>query len=187
MRMNSKAAAVLLSAAMAASLPVAASAVTVDLNSPGVFTFTGLSTTNGNCPFGGSNCGLLNNNSSVTMTLTGGGTFTLDSVNFRHQGNGTDNTFTITDGGDATSSLAFGQPDYVKKEDYTVSAASLGAVTSIIFTSVGSGATRFDGINVTITPVADDGDVSAVPVPAAGLLLLSGLGGLGFLSRRRKS
>lgn len=101
MKMNSKAAAVLLSAAMAVSLPAAASAVAISLGSPGDFTFEDLKTANGNCPGGGKGCGLLNNNSAVTMSLKNGGTFTLDSISFRLEGNGTDNTFVITDGGNA--------------------------------------------------------------------------------------
>lgn len=196
MKMNSKAAAVLLSAAMAVSLPAAASAVAISLGSPGDFTFEDLKTANGNCPGGGKGCGLLNNNSAVTMSLKNGGTFTLDSISFRLEGNGTDNTFVITDGGNAKNSISFGSPDYVKKNDYTVSTKSLGVVSSIIFTSTGSGSARFDGFGVSITPVAAASDVppaptsttvSAVPVPAGGLLMLSSLAGLGFLSRRRKS
>ncbi|MRH20450.1 VPLPA-CTERM sorting domain-containing protein [Rhodovulum strictum] len=33
----------------------------------------------------------------------------------------------------------------------------------------------------------DNGSISAVPLPAAGWLLIAGLGGLGVVARRKKS
>jgi hypothetical protein len=42
------------------------------------------------------------------------------------------------------------------------------------------------GIDDTLGGFIDSVSVSAVPLPAAGLLLMGGMGGLGFVSRRRK-
>jgi hypothetical protein len=51
-------------------------------------------------------------------------------------------------------------------------------VTRVEFSSNGNGTSRYDNFGVSY--------MSAVPLPAAGLLLLGALGGLG-VARRRKS
>lgn len=57
----------------------------------------------------------------------------------------------------------------------------LGAATSFIFTSNGTG--PGDEIYLSVL----DASLSKVPLPAAGFLLLGALGGLGAMARRRKA
>lgn len=81
-----------------------------------------------------------------------------------------DDGFTVYDDGVASGS--FSNPTTVRTTNYTMD---------------GSGAGEFK-----LVYVATNGDpsvlrVSAVPLPAAGLLLVSALGGFGYLARRRRA
>ena len=63
--------------------------------------------------------------------------------------------------------------------DLSFDGASDG-VTSILFDNLGRGNVRIGNIVASVVP-----DTAAVPVPAAGLLLLAGLGGLAARRRRK--
>lgn len=110
--MHLKAAGALLSAVIAAPLPVAASAVTIRFDNVWAiggdhaesgFYISGLSLTGGYCPSGNPNCGYLNNardtSFRTTIFMPNDGTFILDSVDFRLLDDEDDTSFVITEWG----------------------------------------------------------------------------------------
>ena len=125
---------------------------------------------------GADKCAALNPHEVTVLTYGDGETFDLTSVWFTLLGKSKDgsNALSIYDTLDPTHRYDFTQPDYAHNEDYIVGLDFFG-VTSITFESAGTsnkGNARFDF-------------VSAVPVPAGGLLLLAALGGLAGLRRRK--
>jgi len=139
------------------------------------FTFT--TTRNGgtslanNCPTGpgGANtsCLHLNNNEIVTVTYSGGA-FDLEGFLFNAPGNGGDmlangQAITETQNGNALSPTNYPTP--------------FENIFSFTFQNGANGSGRVDNIVF---------GVATVPVPAAGLLMLSGLGAL-MMRRRRKT
>lgn len=103
-------------------------------------------------------------------------------------------TITNNDNTLANGFTAVGDATVTKLDEFTGSFlisnafASLGPITKLLFT-----ATSLQGPTVDGTP-GTRGDYSisvastaAVPLPAAGWMLLAGLGGLGYISRRRAS
>jgi hypothetical protein len=103
------------------------------------------------------------------------GLFNLTSLAFTLLGGGTGNTLTITGVGGGNNSTSFSTPPLNHNEYYTPNFALLfQGVSKITFSTTDGGNVRID--NIVASPV---------PLPAAGLLLLGGLGGFGFLARRR--
>jgi hypothetical protein len=167
--------------AILAATSASAATVTVDFDSGllsgGIYTedgFTFTSDSSGgaglanNCPTGSPNssCLQFNNNEIITVTYSGGA-FDVDGFLFNAPGNGGDliaggMTITETQNGNAMTAQT-----YTNEFD---------GVFSFTFQNAANGTGRVDNIVFT---VAD------VPVPAAGLLLLSGLGAIAL--RRRKS
>ena len=178
------AAAFLLSSSIAA-----AATVTVDFDtgslSGGVysedgFTFTsdnpgGAGTAN-NCPTGSPNsdCLQFNNDEIITVTYMGGLAFDVVSFLFNAPGNG----------GDIFVGVAGGSSEFQTETNNgtTMTASNLvnsySGVTSFFFQNAGNGSGRVDNI------VFEVPDVSTVPIPASGVLLLAGLAGLGAVRRK---
>ena len=143
---------------------------------------------NGNCGYlGGGTCLAFNTNETTTMTTydPAGGIFNLNSLSFVLVGNTAElsvfNT-SITATGVLIISFdvgdAFGAATINNNTAYTYDFnGSADGVTSILFDNTGRGNVRIGSI---------DADLAAIPVPAAGFLLVGALGGLAALRRRRK-
>jgi hypothetical protein len=143
---------------------------------------------NGNCDaFSGKGCGAFNDNETSVLTKVGGGEFTLTSFWYQLLGRGSgggrnfvSNTFTVTSNfGGVLNFVAdvVGHNDGGHVVDLTL-LALFQNVTSLTFSTNGGGNVRLDDLAIA--------EPSPVPLPAAGLMLLAGLGGLASL-RRRKS
>lgn len=131
---------------------------------------------NGNCDVKG--CLALNDNEATTITAENGGTFSVSSFWFQLLGKGTGNSLTLTTD---LGSRTFAQPAYKANKGYTIS--DLGSLFSDIsfltFSTGGGGNVRVD------TVALSDPSIAPVPLPASGLLLLAGIGGLAAARRRK--
>jgi hypothetical protein len=159
-----------------------AATVTVDFDtgslSGGVYTeddFTFASNSPGGVSLSndcGSKCLQLNNNETITVTYKNNGLFDLLSFAFRSPGNGGDleitdnngNSQTITENlnGNALQFISF--------------PGQYNGILSFSWTNAENGSGRVDNVSF---------NISAVPLPAAGWLLLAGVGGLAALRRKR--
>lgn len=113
----------------------------------------------------------------VTLSMVGGGSFSVTDFWFQFLGQALDNTLAVSSG----STLAvFAQSSYPHNNGgQTVSVAGLfDNITSISFQNLNRGSVRIDDIMVTIAPV---------PLPAGGLLLLTALGGIAVARRRSRT
>ncbi|GAA3873423.1 VPLPA-CTERM sorting domain-containing protein [Celeribacter arenosi] len=129
---------------------------------------TSISTSN-DC---GSSCLKLSNNQSALLTFSGGA---FNIMSFLFNGKGNDGAFDFSyDGGAVTATYT----ESNNGNTMTLAEPNLTGVTSVLFVNKSGGSSRIDDINVST--------ISEVPLPASGLLLLAGLGGLA-MKRRRKS
>ena len=163
------------------------------IDASGQFLFAPISTASGsgagNCGPGGGICLKFNQNQTTTMKAVGGGAFNLTSLSFVLDGQQAElgvlnlslgapgRLIVSVDVGDNYGSLTVA---HNKWYDLSFDGAADG-VTSILFDNLGRGNVRISNIVASVAP-----DVAPVPVPAAGLMLLGGLGGLATLRRRRK-
>lgn len=132
---------------------------------------------NGNCDSAsGKPCMALNNNEQSILTKIGGGLFSLSSFWFQLLGNGTGNTLLVeTDKGSLSLPVGtWGKNNGGNVIDLT-SNTDFFDVAYVKFFTTNGGNVRVDDLT---TP-------SAVPVPAAGLLLAGGLGLMAAVRRRR--
>lgn len=162
------------------------------IDASGSFRFDPANLTNGSgdgsCAALGGVCIQLNAGATTTMTSEpAGAAFNLNSIGFVLDGMRAEITLlntSIDANGVLIVSLGVGD-EYdgmeVEHNDlFTLDLAGMAdGVTSILFDNTGTGNLRIGSIDADL--------VSAVPLPAAGLLLLSGLAGLGYVSRRRKA
>jgi hypothetical protein len=161
----------------------------------------------GNCDsLSGKPCLALNNNSLSTLTALNGSAFTVTSFWFQLLGNGKEekeaeeeteknkktlkvqevprNTLIVESSlGGYLELTELDYPNNNGGQVFDLSSVSDFAtmwtdVTSLSFSKKNSGNARIDDIEI---------DVAAVPVPAAGLLLIGALGALGAARRRRKA
>ena len=128
------------------------------------FRFDPVRIVNGNCsPTSGAPCLALNPNEQTTLTRIEGGVFTLESFQFDLLGNGAELSVTPDNGSPIQifdeNTQGFGRDGVVVSV-----AALLTNVTSITFSNTGTGNIRIDDVSV-----------SAVPLPAAAWLFLTGL------------
>lgn len=142
---------------------------------------------NGNCDsdtFGGSgpSCGALNPNEDSTIRVNDGGAgglFTLESFWFELFGGGSNNLLRVTSS--AGGLLEFRSGDWPSHDGYfyTVTDVLFQNVEWVMFSgSDDRGNRRIDDLSL---------QMAAVPVPAAGFMLLGGLAGLGLFGRRKRS
>lgn len=187
-------------AALAMSVAVtasgAASAATVDFTGAqpqggGAYTedglmFDNIRIVNGNCnALSGAGCGAYNKNEASVLTQVGGGTFSLTSFWYELLGRGSGggkkfvaNTFYVASnlGGLLTfAANAVGNNDGGHVVDLST-LALFQNVSSLTFSTNGGGNVRLDDLAIAPAPV---------PLPAAGLMLLAGIGGLVGLRKRK--
>ena len=147
----------------------------------------------GPCEVPGSDkCAALNPHEVTVLTRVDGGAFDLSSIWFYLNGKVGDgtNALAIFDTNNILHRFDLTQPTYTHNTGYTVG-LNFAGVTSITFESGGvcvpdkksgkcvdKGNARFDTLKLSYVPT--------VPVPAAGLMLISAIGAIGAM-RRRKS
>lgn len=135
-----------------------------------------------NCPTSAPSCVKLaaNGNGTFKITADAGYTFDLTSFAFSFDGKG-GNGLTVGYVAGTSGQFTVLEADYAQHtvHVYDLSPLPLSNLTMLSFTDVKGGTSLIGDIEIT--------NVAAVPLPAAGLLLLGGLGGLGLLKRRRKT
>jgi hypothetical protein len=136
------------------------------------FSFDPARIVNGNCLSSGG-CLALNDNETTSVSYSlAPGSFTLGGLSFNLLGKGTDNALTIT--GSNGTSRTYGVADFAKNTYHSlVFGDEFANVSSVLFSTAGGGNVRIDDVAL-----------SPVPLPPAALLLLSGLGVVGFVRRR---
>jgi hypothetical protein len=142
------------------------------------YTFAHARLVDGNCLDGA--CLALNTNETTTLTF-GGLAFTLEGFSFKLLGRPAELTVTGNNGASAVFNTGEnGSKSYVTAE----LGALFTGVTSILFADTGAGNFRIDNVvlSADIVPSADV--VAPVPLPATGLMLLSGLGVLTVARKR---
>lgn len=149
--------------------------------------FNSIRIVNGNCnALSGKGCGAFNKNEKSVLTKVGGGTFSLTSFWYELLGLGgggkkdfVSNTFTVkSDNGGVLNFMAglVGHNNGGHRVDLTA-LALFQNVSSLTFSTNGGGNVRLDDLAIS--------EPSPVPVPAAGLMLLAGIGGLASLRKRK--
>lgn len=161
----------------------------------GDFLFAPINTTTGS---GSGNCGgtclQFNPNQTTTMTTNpAGGTFNLTSLSFILDGQNAElGVFNLSFGAPGTVIISVAVADTIDGTtiahnnwyDLNFEGAADG-VTSILFDNLGQGNLRIGNI---VASVETTETIAPIPLPAAGWLLVTALGGLGAagLRRRRK-
>ncbi|MFC3060272.1 VPLPA-CTERM sorting domain-containing protein [Paenirhodobacter populi] len=167
--MNMKA--VLSAATVALALPLAAEAATVNLNEGFNYAYTTLATST---------------TASYTYDVAEGTTWNISDISFTANGaysNISLITITVANGGVVET---YGE--WIPGAGTTATLSALGFTTSSDFTieyTYAAGGTAPVLVNHMFT-ATEVPDVPAVPVPAAGILLVSALAGLGIAKRRAK-
>lgn len=183
-----------MSAAMLASN--GAGAATLDFTDAqpqggGIYSEDGLSfddirIVNGNCDASsGAGCGAFNDHEISVLTKVGGGEFTVTSFWYQLLGLGIGGRFPVTNTFTVSSNLGgilsfaanvVGHNDGGHVVDLSLQTLFQN-VTWLTFRTYRGGNVRLDDLAIA--------EPSPVPLPAAGLLLLAGLGGLATLRRRK--
>ncbi len=177
----------LLAGAMA--LPAAATTVTFDranIGNHGSYTEDGMifdvaRIVNGNCDnsASGKPCMTLNKNEISVLSSVSGALFNLTSFWFKLLGDKAALTVTSSAGGSVTLNVGgYGHNNNGNIFDM-LGNALFENVEWVKFDNTGKGNVRVDDIATSIP--------AAVPVPAAGLMLMAGLGGLAALRRKRQT
>lgn len=152
------------------------------------FLFEGVRIVGGNCfddpATNPEKCAAENRNELITMTREDHSLFTLESIWFQLLGSAGDgNQFEIVGtfgDGSTTGPVSFGEPTYDYNEGYTLGSAELGVFVNVKMITFRSAP---DGGNLRI----DNVGASVIPLPAAGWLLIAGLGGLAAVKRRKRA
>lgn len=142
----------------------------------GGFSFDVASIDSGNCGIL-KPCLALGPGDSTEMTLVGGGAFDLTSLWFKVLGQPSELAITSYDALGAILNTVSYNPVHNTGDTLTF-AGLFDGIFKVKFTDIGKGNIRIDDLNASAV-------VAAVPLPAAGGLLMVAMAGLGVFGRRR--
>ncbi len=127
-----------------------------------------------NCPTGSpnSNCLQFNNNEIITVTYSGGD---FDVLGFLFNAPGKGGKIKVSDGTTTTTLTESFNGNRMSPATFTT---QYDGITTFTFQNVGQGTGRVDNLSFI---------VAAVPVPAGGVLLLTGLGATAAMRRRKQA
>ena len=137
-----------------------------------------ISVVNGNCASGSClNLRPAGGGETVTLTRSGGGTFSVTQFWFQLLGTALDNTLRITSSSGATTDYPASTWGFNDGGQTVMLGSGFEDIVSMTFTNLNRGSIRIDDIEV-------EYEMTPVPLPAAGWLLLVALGGLAAIRRQ---